>query len=616
MRVVEGAIRTRNCIARWTAAMLVALAAGAWAVPVSAVQDPALGASDDAPPPSTAVDRGAPPAPQCTVKAIRAAAVPGMTIGPIHDLNPALPAVPAGVRLVPASGGIPAYCLVTGSVVTDTHTGKTANFGFALPLAWNHRFIFSGCGHFCGQVFQGLPADPRDGLASGSAVAATDDGHASNPPGEALDATWALQAPGVANQDAINDYFYRAVHTVTASGQQFVKRWYAGTLAHSYFVGCSDGGREGMVEASLYPQDFDGYVVGDPFFDMPGQTLAGRAAHVLLDAPDSFIPTNLLTIVNRAVYASCDAADGVKDGLIQNPGKCAFDPKSLLCQGSGTASCLTEHQVDTLTSWFAAARDAQGQVVGYGYPVSDIYIAGEPGTNLFKWAESAGAPLDSNAAEPWGDMVAQQPTGWAGSDQTLKYLVFLDPAFDSNHHAPVDSLGVVDPTALAQIDARTSAGSGDDPEKLVQFLKQNRKLIMYHGFSDGFINPFRTISFYEQWAGLVGGYAALGKNARLFMVPGMYHCGGGPGPNSFNGVTSAIENWVEHGVAPNELVATKYTDDDPTLPVLRTMPLCPFPTQATYNGTGNVNQAASWSCKANEDLLQVGPNGASAGLLP
>ena len=205
------------------AAALVALAAGAWAAPVSAAQDPAIAASREAPPFPTEGVQAATPAPRCTLEAVQAAAGPGMTIGPIDDLNPALPAVPTGVRLVPASHGIPAYCLITGSVVTDARTRKTANFGFALPIAWNHRFVFSGCGRYCGQVFQGLPSDAHDGLATGNAVAATDDGHASDPPGESLDASWALKAPGVPNQDAVDDFFYRAVHTVTASGQQFVQ---------------------------------------------------------------------------------------------------------------------------------------------------------------------------------------------------------------------------------------------------------------------------------------------------------------------------------------------------------------------------------------------------------
>ncbi len=462
-------------------------------------------------------------------------------------------------------------------------------------------------------MFQGLPSDAHNGLASGNAVAATDDGHASTPAGEPADASWALASPGVPNTDAVKDYFYRAVHTVATLGQQFVQRWYAGALAHSYFIGCSDGGREGMVEATRYPEDFDGWVVGDPFFDMPGQILAGRAARALLDAPDAYIPPDLLASVNSAVYASCDAADGVEDGLIQNPGRCAFDPDTMLCTGSSTGNCLTPHQVETLKRWFSAARDPLGRVVSYGYPVSDIYDRRAPGASLFVWTEASGPPLDINVPEPWGGSITQQPAGWSGYDQSFKYLVFLDPAFDVNRHSPVDRFGIVNPAALALLDARTAPGRGDDPLKLFRFLQLNRKVLMYHGYSDGFINPFRTIAFFEDWAWLVGGYDALGRNARLFMVPGMNHCGGGPGPNVFD-VTTAIEHWVEDGVAPAQLLATRRDTDDPPKPARRSMPLCRFPTQASYTGAGDVNDAANWSCTPNEHLLEVGPNGVNAGL--
>jgi Tannase and feruloyl esterase len=327
--------------------------------------------------------------PPCTAAAAQAAAPPGMTIGPINDLNPTLPAVPAGALLMPAAGRTPAYCLVTGSVVTNASTGKTANFGVALPLTWNHKFLCSGCGGLCGMVFQSPPNDargggfPPDALAKGYAIAATDDGHASTPVGVVFDGTWALTAPGVANEDAVTDFFSRAVHTVTVAGKQFVQHWYSSALARSYFFGCSDGGREGIVEAARYPADFDGSIVGDPFFDVPGQILAGRAARTLLDAPDSYIPPALLTLVDTAVYASCDAADGVQDNLTQNPGTCSFNPESLLCRGGNTANCLTQHQVNTLSAWFSAAQDELGRVVSLGFPVSDVYNNGAAGNNLF-----------------------------------------------------------------------------------------------------------------------------------------------------------------------------------------------------------------------------------------
>jgi feruloyl esterase len=558
--------------------------------------------------------------PPCTAAAAQAAAPPGVTVGPINDLNPELPAVPTGALLVPAAGSTPSYCLVTGSVVTNPSTGKTANFGVALPLTWNHKFLFSGCGGYCGVVFQNPPNDargggfPPDALAKGYAIAATDDGHASNPLGVVFDDTWALTAPGVANEDAVTDFFYRAVHTVTVAGKPFVQNWYAGALARSYFFGCSDGGCEGMVEATRYPADFDGYIVGDPFFDVPGQILAGRAARALLDAPDSYIPPALLTLVDDAVYASCDAADGLKDNLIQNPGTCAFNQESLLCRGGDTINCLTQHQVNTLSAWFSAAKDEQGRVVSLGFPVSDVYNNGAVGNNLFRWTEAAGPPRDINSADPWGQATAEQAAGWAFYDRSFKYLVYLDPNFDNNHYSAVDRRGVVNEVALARLEARTQAGRGDDPQKLAAFAASDRKMILFHGYSDGFINPFRTIRFYQDWAQLRGGYEALRKNARLFMVPGMYHCNRGPGPNFFDAL-GALEQWVEHSRAPEQMIATKYTNDDRTQPVLRAMPLCSFPTQARYSGTGDVNSAANWSCPENQDLLQVGPNGASAGLV-
>ncbi len=552
-------------------------------------------------------------APRCTLDAIQAAAPPGMTIGAIDDLNTDLPIVPSGVRPIPAQGPFPAYCLVTGTIVTDSRSGKTTNFGSALPMSWNQRFVQTGCGHYCGQVFQALPTDENLGLAQGNAVIATDDGHGSTPPGASVDASWALKSPGVPDEDAVIDFFYRAVHTVAVVGRQFAQNWYAESTAYSYFMGCSDGGREGMVEATRYPDDFDGYVVGDPFFDIPGQTLAGRSARALLNSPDSYIPPSLLAIVDHAISASCDATDGVQDGLIQDPGRCNFLPERLLCNGTNAGQCLTPHQVETLLAWFSAARDPLGRVRGYGYPVSDLFDDSATGPNLFAWTEAKGAPLDITAAEPWGPLLRDQPDGWSGSDQAYKYLVFLDPSFDSNHHSPVDRFGIVDPLAMALIDARLDAGRGDDPLKLSRFLRLNRKVVMYHGFSDGFINPFRTMTFFEAWAQLVGGYDALGQNARLFMVPGMYHCGSGPGPNVFD-VRTAIESWVESGIAPEQIIARKYPNDDRAMPVQRSMPLCRFPTQATYSGHGDVNDAANWSCPVNDVLLHPGLNGLMAGL--
>jgi feruloyl esterase len=184
---------------------------------------------------------------------------------------------------------------------------------------------------------------------------------------------------------------------------------------------------------------------------------------------------------------------------------------------------------------------------------------------------------------------------------------------DNNNNSAVDRFGIVDEAALTLLEARTRAGRGDDPKRLAPFIASNRKMILFHGYSDDFINPFRTVRFYQDWAKLNGDFDVLAKHARLFMVPGMYHCNKGPGPNFFDAL-GALDQWVEHGRAPQQILATRYRNDDRAQPVLRTMPLCPFPAQARYSGKGDVNSAANWSCSENQDLLQVGPNGASAGL--
>jgi feruloyl esterase len=559
------------------------------------------------------------PMPTCDASTAQAAAPPGMKVAAIDDLNPSLPFAPTGAIEVPARGFVPDYCLVTGSVITRSSTGRTVNFGVALPKKWNGKLLFAGCGGLCGVVFETLPDDrrgggfPPDALAKGYAIVATDDGHASDPPGMSLDGTWALKESGVADDDAVIDFFYRAVHSVAVKSKQLVQSWYAKGLARSYYVGCSDGGRESMVEVTRYPTDFDGYLAGAPFFDIPGQILAGRAAQALLDSPDAFIPPSALQSIDRAVYESCDEADGTKDGLIQNPGNCSFDPRDLLCGSDPTYGCLTEGQVNTLTAWFSAVKDEHERVVSFGLPVSDLYNDGAAGNNLFRFAESAGAPNDRLAPEPWGDAKTEQPFAWTFLDQSFKYMIFRDPDFDSRRNSAVDEHGIVDESVRSLLEARTEAGRADDPEKLASFLASGRKLILYHGYSDGFASPFRTIRFYESWAKLVGGYNRLAEHARLFMVPGMYHCNLGPGPNFFDAL-GALEHWVEEGRAPNEITATKYADDDCMHASVRTMPLCPFPAQAHYSGKGDMQSASSWACSLNDDLLEIGADGARAGV--
>lgn len=572
-----------------------------------------------------------------------------MTIGEI----PNGPSLPGGVQDIAASGATPEYCAVTGSVVTNAATGKTANFLMQLPSNWNGKFLFSGCGGNCGIV----RTPPIAGLQHGYAVAATDDGHIANAEG-LFDGSWAVTAPGVINQDAVTDYYYRAVHTVTVAGKQLATNFYgqvigaAQSLSRSYYTGCSDGGREGMVEVDRYPADFDGVITGDPFFDIRGQNIASlQVINVQLRSPSAVVPPALLSIVDQVVSSQCDAADGVQDGLIQNPGACHFNPQRDLPRCSGDTpgtNCFTQDQIDSVSVFMSAATDPSGREIHPGYPVGDWNDA--PGNNVAAYTKFPFTPINPAGPEPWGD--GQGPNGWLAGDGVFRYLAYADePGYNSlttlgmyfardnatgllaQIEAGLDALFAVAsaraagdpldrvtffhaviPDATVQfIDSRTYRGDGDVPRAAARFLGQGRKLIMYHGFSDGWITPFTTIQYYRALASLAGGYDELEKNARLFMVPGMYHCSGGPGPNTFDTLT-AIENWVEKGTAPEAIVATKYTNDTQAQGVARTMPLCKFPDVAHYDGSGSVNDAANWTCPPNDtSLLRIGFDGIQAG---
>jgi feruloyl esterase len=568
------------------------------------------------------------PASTCTAAAVQAAAPSGMTIIPITDGN-----TPAGITeqnlidgggvvLVPPNTklGTPEFCFVQGTVVTNAATGKTANFQAALPTAWNGKFLFKGCMVLCGVA----DVPEVESVQHGYASASTDDGHIGNPAlGGTFDGSWALNPDGTPNADAVTDYYYRAVHTVTQAGKKLAQGFYSQSVSRSYFKGCSDGGREAMVEVSRFPADFDGVIAGDPFFNMGGQVMdAYTVSKVQLGATDAaVVPASLLHILDKAVMAQCDSADGVQDGLIQDPALCNYNPKTKLplCSGGKTTNCFTQDQADSVASWFTAITDASGGIAHQGYPLADTNDL--VGPNLRGWAIPANnlPPLDITSAQPWGAETGA-PGSWLFADNVLRYLIFRDANYNSNS-GPGMTFNVLKekiqnllPDATIQtINKTTLPGRGDIPKNALPFLSEGRKLIMYHGFSDDIMTPYHTMMYYEALAKLEGGYPALQANARLFMVPGMFHCTGGPGPNVFDSL-SALESWVESGIAPDAIPATGGAQLD-QLGNPRSMPLCQFPEMASYNGTGDVNDAANWSCSPDDQrLLLIGPNGQQAGL--
>ena len=515
---------------------------------------------------------------------------------------------------VAAAGNTPAYCDVKARLITsgnDAPNGE-AQFELRLPVRWNGKFLFLGVGGLAGATYADLSVNRIDGalaLAKGYATAITDMGHQA----ERTDARWAIDSAGRPAKAKIVDYLYRATHSVTVAAKALIQRFYDGRrIDRAYFDGCSNGGRQGLIEATRYPEDFDGIIAGDPFLDMHYFLNGIRLAKQVTGGGN--VPPALLRMVDDAVMASCDDADGVKDGLIQNPAKCTFDVRRLRCSPGQTRQCLSEGQVAALSSYVSPLRTATGKLLYPGYAASDLatYGTGVPGGGADKWTFGTVAPTDGRAREPWGgEGFRPAPIGYQFADQSLRYIVEADAAFDF-HRFGVSADGFVNADALARFDRATRSGSISDAGSFEPFFAAGRKLILYHGFSDPALTPYRTINLYMELAGRAGGYDKLSRLARLFMVPGMQHCEGGPGPNVFD-TLSALERWVESGEAPTTIIAAHHQDGDPSLPEDRKMPLCAFPAQARFTGRGSADEATSWICKPNTDLLAQGPSGQAAG---
>ena len=305
----------------------------------------------------------------------------------------------------------------------------------------------------------------------------------------------------------------------------------------------------------------------------------------------------MLPAIEAAYIASCDAVDGVTDGLIQNPARCSFSPNSLVCPGGNAANCLTAAQADGLNAHLLPLKSSTGEVLIPGFP---------PGIGNFQtYALGPDAPTNATAAQPWGTMAPAR--GWALADTTLKYVVNLDPNYNTQTFPHDVTTNTVGAAALAKFDQMTIGGNTDNPAHLDEFVRQKRKMIMYHGTDDHGLSYYQTQRFYDQLdLGQRGQGATVKAQIRLFTVPGMAHCGGGVGPNTFD-MLAALENWVERGVAPDSIVASRRG---------RTMPLCPYPQAAKYKGTGDVMVAGNWECTANADMRIVGPDGVRATFAP
>ncbi len=438
-----------------------------------------------------------------------------------------------------AAANLPAYCRV--AAVLKPSPDSEIEMEVWLPAEnWNGKFQAVGNGGWAGSI--SFPA-MSSALQEGYATASTDTGH------KGMNSVF-----GIGHPEKVVDYAYRSVHEMTVQSKAIMAAFYGKSPRLSYWNGCSTGGRQGLMEAQRYPEDFDGIIAGAPANFHSHLHSGDMAVSVpVLKDPSSSVPRTKLTLLNQAVMAACDMLDGVKDGLISDPIQCHYDPSALLCRSGDADNCLTAPQLEAVKRVYSPPKMKNGD---------PIFPGKEPGSEL-----------------DWSMLNSKQPsTVSVGTFQ----LTYQDPNWDwQTYEADRD-------TTLA--DQKTGFINAIDPD-LKTFKARGGKLLLYHGWNDFGISPGNTVNYYSSVLAKMGNQQD--NWLRLFMVPGMGHCSGGPGPNQAD-FMSAMERWREGSTAPSQITAYHVSNNR----VDMTRPLCPYPQVAKYKGLGSTNDAMSFSCVA------------------
>jgi feruloyl esterase len=466
-------------------------------------------------------------------------ALPGTTITMAQPVAAGAFTPPGGrAGRASAPSDLPAFCRVAATLKPSNDSDIKIEVW--LPAEnWNGKFQAVGNGAWTGTIGY---AAMTDALRRGYATSSTDTGHVGG------SASFALGHP----EKAI-DFAYRSEHEMTAKAKAIINAFYGSAPKYSYWNGCSAGGRQAMKEAQMFPTDFDGIIAGSPGLDWSGRSAqAVRIAKILENETARLTPTHLQALHN-AVVAACDANDGLKDGLISNPASCKFDPKVLRCKNGDAPDCLSAGQLETVKAIYSPLKNLGREIPGLAY----------------------GSELN------WTDLGWSQSARATGLDH-FRYFVYNDPEWQISKFNPETDPVKLEKGESGEIDAR-------NPD-LKPFLSRGGKLLMYHGWADPQISPLNATTYYEQVARMLSG-TRISDNYRLFMAPGMAHCGGGEGPNDFDKVTP-LEQWVEKGKAPDSIVASHSKDGK----VDRTRPLCPYPQVAQYKGSGSIDDAANFVC--------------------
>jgi len=465
---------------------------------------------------------------------------------------------------------LPPFCRVR----VESHPSSDSDIKIEVWLPtknWNGKLQGRGNGGFAGEI-----DDFSLALAvhEGYATAATDTGHAAS----GTDARWAIGHP-----EKVTDFGYRAIHEMTQDAKLVVKQFYGKhPLQHAYFASCSNGGRQALMEAQRFPGDYDGIIAGAPanYWTHLVTSAIWQMQATLMDSA-SYIPPAKLPAIAKAVDVACDAQDGTSDGILNDPRKCHFDPAAMLCKTEESDFCLTATQVTALKKIYAGPTDANG---------TQIYPGLMPGAE----DGPGGWGLWITGPEPGKSLMQAFGTGF------FTNMVFEKPDWNFRDANVADIVTTADAKLAKTLNAT-------DPN-LSAFKARGGKLILYHGWNDPAISAVNTVNYYQSVVGAMG-QESFDSFARVYMVPGMQHCAGGVGPDSFgeNGpwptltdphqsLQLSIEQWVEKGAAPKEIVATKFSGPLSSGHAEMTRPLCVYPKVAKYESTGDQNSAASFVC--------------------
>jgi feruloyl esterase len=464
---------------------------------------------------------------------------------------------------------LPAFCRVTAKAKPTTDSDIKLEVW--LPASgWNRKLQGIGNGGFAGLI------DTKqlgDAVKAGYAATATDTGHTGSP----IDAGWALGHP-----EKVIDFGHRGIHEMTRVAKAVTEAFYGKGPRRSYFAGCSDGGREALMEAQRYPEDYDGILAGAPAnYWTRLLSLAAADTQALTLDPASFISPPKIKTIAAAVNAACDKLDGVQDGILNDPRQCHFDPATIQCKAEDSEKCLTAAQVVALKQLYTGLRDSHDRELFPGYvPGAE---GGEGGWGLWITGPGPAKSLMASFGINYFSNMVYDKADW-------DYKTFQ-----------VDS-------GLKAAEEKTAAALDAVSPDLKAFKARGGKLILYHGWDDPAITALSTVNYYDNVVTKMGREAD--SFVRLYMAPGVQHCGGGPGPDSYGEVgdlnptdpkhslDAALEQWVEKGTTPSSVTASKFSREDRTDATM-TRPLCPYPQAAKYKGSGDPNDAANFICATN-----------------